>query len=91
MVVGFAAESENLLNNARKKLEAKQLDLIVANDITQTNVGFDFDTNAVTILTRSGSNHIQLPLMSKKEVADKILDVIVKLRSETATGKASST
>jgi phosphopantothenoylcysteine decarboxylase/phosphopantothenate--cysteine ligase len=91
MVVGFAAESENLLNNARKKLEAKQLDLIVANDITQTNVGFDFDTNAVTILTRSGSNHIQLPLMSKKEVADKILDVIVKLRYETATGKASST
>lgn len=91
MVVGFAAESENVLENARNKLLAKQLDVIVANDITQRHAGFDFDTNAVTILTRDTSNHIQLPLMSKNDIAAQILDVIVKLRSETATSKASST
>lgn len=90
LIVGFAAESENLLENAKKKLQTKQLDVIVANDITERSVGFDFDTNAVTILTRNSSNHVQLPLMSKKDIADRILDVIVKLRSETATGKASS-
>jgi phosphopantothenoylcysteine decarboxylase / phosphopantothenate---cysteine ligase len=91
LVVGFAAESENLLENAGNKLRTKQLDVIVANDISERNVGFDFDTNAVTILNRKSNNHVQLPLMSKKEIADQILDVIVKLRSETATTKASST
>jgi phosphopantothenoylcysteine decarboxylase/phosphopantothenate--cysteine ligase len=90
LVVGFAAESENLLENARNKLRTKQVDVIVANDISERNVGFDFDTNAVTILSRNNSNHVRLPLMSKKDIADQILDVIVKLRSETAT-KASST
>jgi phosphopantothenoylcysteine decarboxylase/phosphopantothenate--cysteine ligase len=91
LVVGFAAESENLLENARNKLRTKQVDVIVANDISERNVGFDFDTNAVTILSRNNHNHVQLPLMTKKEIADQILDVIVKLRSETATTKASST
>ena len=91
LVVGFAAESENLLENARNKLRTKQVDVIVANDISERNVGFDFDTNAVTILSRNSSNHVQLPLMSKKDIADQILDVLVKLRSETATTKASST
>jgi phosphopantothenoylcysteine decarboxylase/phosphopantothenate--cysteine ligase len=91
LVVGFAAESENLLDNARNKLRTKQVDVIVANDISERNVGFDFDTNAVTILSRNNYNHVQLPLMTKQEIADQILDVIVKLRSETATTKASST
>src|ERR1043166_9501276 len=91
LVVGFAAESENLLENARNKLRTKQVDVIVANDISERNVGFDFDTNAVTILSRNNYDHVQLPLMTKKEIADQILDVIVKLRSETATTKASST
>ena len=91
LVVGFAAESENVLENARNKLRTKQLDVIVANDVTQSDVGFDFDTNAVTILTRTDSSHVQLPLMSKKDIANQILDVIVRLRSETATRKASST
>ena len=91
LVVGFAAESENLLENARNKLRTKQVDVIVANDISERNVGFDFDTNAVTILSRNNYNHVQLPLMTKQEIADQILDVIVKLRSETATTKASST
>ena len=91
LVVGFAAESENLLENARNKLQTKQVDVIVANDISERNVGFDFDTNAVTILRRNNYNHVQLPLMTKQQIADQILDVIVKLRSETATTKASST
>jgi phosphopantothenoylcysteine decarboxylase / phosphopantothenate---cysteine ligase len=91
LVVGFAAESEDLLENARNKLRTKQVDVIVANDISERNVGFDFDTNAVTILSRNNYNHVQLPLMTKQEIADQILDVIVKLRSETATTKASST
>ena len=89
LIVGFAAESENLLENARNKLRTKQVDLIVANDISERSVGFDFDTNAVTILSRNSNDHVQLPLMSKKDIADQILDVLVKLRSETA--KASST
>ena len=91
LVVGFAAESENLLENARNKLRTKQVDVIVANDISERNVGFDFDTNAVTIVSRNNYNHVQLPLMTKQQIADQILDVIVKLRSETATTKASST
>jgi phosphopantothenoylcysteine decarboxylase/phosphopantothenate--cysteine ligase len=79
------------VENARNKLLAKHLDVIVANDITQRNVGFDFDTNAVTILTRATEDALQLPLMSKREIADRILDVVVRLRSETGISTASST
>jgi len=71
--VGFAAESENLVANAKKKLETKHLDLIVANDITRADSGFDADTNRVTIIDKSGKPE-ELPLMSKREVAEKILD-----------------
>ncbi len=71
--VGFAAESEDLTANAKKKLQQKNLDLIVANDITQADSGFDVDTNRVTIIDKSGKVE-ELPLMSKREVADKILD-----------------
>jgi phosphopantothenoylcysteine decarboxylase/phosphopantothenate--cysteine ligase len=71
--VGFAAESENLIGNAKKKLKAKQLDLIVANDITQADSGFDVDTNRVTLIDKKGKIE-ELPLMSKREAAEKILD-----------------
>ena len=71
--VGFAAESENLVANAKKKLETKHLDLIVANDITRADSGFDADTNRVTIIDKKGKAE-ELPLMSKREVAERILD-----------------
>jgi phosphopantothenoylcysteine decarboxylase/phosphopantothenate--cysteine ligase len=71
--VGFAAESENLIANAKKKLKEKQLDLIVANDITKEDSGFDVDTNRVTLIDKKGKVEV-LPLMSKREVAEKVLD-----------------
>jgi phosphopantothenoylcysteine decarboxylase/phosphopantothenate--cysteine ligase len=76
--VGFAAESENLVENARKKLETKQLDIIVANDITGADSGFAADTNKVTLVDKQG-NVAELPLMTKREVADKILDRVGEL------------
>jgi phosphopantothenoylcysteine decarboxylase/phosphopantothenate--cysteine ligase len=76
--VGFAAESEDVLSNATKKLQEKKLDLIVANDITDAESGFAVDTNKVTILSRDGSV-ADLPLMTKKEVAEKILDKVVEI------------
>jgi len=74
--VGFAAESENLVANARKKLAEKKLDLIVANDITAKDSGFGVDTNKVTLIARKGKAE-SLPLMSKREVADRVLDRVV--------------
>jgi phosphopantothenoylcysteine decarboxylase/phosphopantothenate--cysteine ligase len=76
--VGFAAESEDIVANARQKLEKKQLDLIVANDITDAKSGFDVDTNKVTLIDRDGKID-SLPLLTKREVADKILDKVVGL------------
>jgi phosphopantothenoylcysteine decarboxylase/phosphopantothenate--cysteine ligase len=76
--VGFAAESENLVANAKKKLAKKKLDLIVANDITDKKSGFGVDTNKVTLIDKKGKAE-SLPLMSKREVADKILDRVVGL------------
>ncbi len=76
--VGFAAESEDMVANARGKLERKQLDLIVANDITDSSSGFDVDTNKVTLIARDGSVE-SLPLLTKREVADKILDRVAGL------------
>jgi phosphopantothenoylcysteine decarboxylase/phosphopantothenate--cysteine ligase len=76
--VGFAAESEDIVANAKKKLEKKQLDLIVANDITDKESGFGVDTNKVTLISRDGKVE-SLPLMSKREVADRILDKVVGL------------
>ena len=74
--VGFAAESENLLANAKKKLADKVLDLIVANDVTAKGSGFGSDTNKVTLISRDG-NEKDLPLMTKREVADKVWDWVV--------------
>ena len=68
ILIGFAAETENLIVNARKKLIEKNLDLIVANDVTKTGAGFGSDTNQVKILYPSGETK-DLPLMSKEEVS----------------------
>ena len=78
--VGFAAETEDLLNNARAKLEGKKLDMIVANDVSATDAGFAVDTNRVVILDKSGGQE-DLPLMSKREVADTVLDRVCALFS----------
>jgi phosphopantothenoylcysteine decarboxylase/phosphopantothenate--cysteine ligase len=80
LVIGFAAETENVLDNAREKLRAKNLDAIVANDVTRRDSGFDSATNAITILTKDNGDPLVLPVMSKSEAANRILDVIVKLR-----------
>ncbi|MBA7715205.1 Cysteine/Cysteine sulfinic acid decarboxylase [subsurface metagenome] len=79
--VGFAAESEDVVANARQKLEKKQLDLIVANDITDADSGFGVDTNKVTLIDRDGKVE-SLPLLTKREVADRILDRVVGLLAE---------
>lgn len=71
--VGFAAETEDLLGNAKEKLSRKGLDLIVANDVSATDAGFNVDNNRVVILDRDGGQE-ELPLMSKRDVADRILD-----------------
>jgi phosphopantothenoylcysteine decarboxylase/phosphopantothenate--cysteine ligase len=78
VVVGFAAESQDLPENARQKLKAKNLDLIVANDISADEAGFEVDTNRVVLLNKSGESE-QLPLMSKDEVARIILDRVAGL------------
>ena len=76
--IGFAAETENLIANAKKKLTGKALDMIVANDVSAKGGVFGADTNKVTIINKSGKQE-GLPLMSKREVADKILDNLVKM------------
>jgi phosphopantothenoylcysteine decarboxylase/phosphopantothenate--cysteine ligase len=78
ITVGFAAESEDMIENAREKLEAKKLDLIVANDITAADAGFEFDTNRVTILDAGGGKET-LPLMTKDEVAQSVLERLMGL------------
>ena len=78
LVVGFAAESDDLLASARTKLEEKDLDLIVANDITASDAGFGADTNRVTLIGRNGEAQ-SLPLLTKVEVAERVLDVVVEL------------
>lgn len=76
MLVGFAAESQDLNQNARKKLHAKNLDLIVANDISAADAGFGVDTNRVTLLFRDGKTQ-PLPLVSKSEVAEEIIRQVI--------------
>jgi phosphopantothenoylcysteine decarboxylase / phosphopantothenate---cysteine ligase len=88
LVVGFAAETENVADNARKKLTQKNADLIVANDVTVEGAGFDYDTNIVTLFSRDGRD-LPLPRMRKAEVADKILDEALRLRG-VLRGKSAS-
>ncbi len=80
VIVGFAAESQKLIENAQSKLEEKGLDLIVANDITAADAGFAVDTNRVTLLDRAGGSE-ELPLMSKSAVAEEVLQRVVELLS----------
>lgn len=80
-LVGFAAETNDVLANAQKKLEKKNLDLIVANDVTAPGAGFDVDTNLVTLISRDGLE--TLPLMQKSQVAHALLDKILAMRSKT--------
>ncbi len=78
-MVGFAAESQDLVAAARRKLERKRCDLIVANDVSREGAGFDGDTNAVTFVWPGGATE-ELPLLAKREVAEQLLDRIEKLR-----------
>lgn len=84
LVIGFAAETENVLANAREKLERKNLDAIVANDVTREGAGFDTPTNEVTILIRDRKAPIHVPLMAKTNVANIILDEVVRLRTRVS-------
>jgi phosphopantothenoylcysteine decarboxylase/phosphopantothenate--cysteine ligase len=79
--VGFSAETENLLENARQKLQKKGMDIIVANDVTGAGSGFGADTNKVFIIDKDGNTE-DLPLMSKREVAEKVLDRVESLISK---------
>ena len=79
LIVGFAAETDHVAENARKKLLAKNADLMVANDVTAEGAGFDQDTNIVTLFSRDGRD-LALPKLTKQEVAQRILDEVVRLR-----------
>jgi phosphopantothenoylcysteine decarboxylase/phosphopantothenate--cysteine ligase len=81
LVIGFAAETENILANAREKLRRKNLDAIVANDVTRKGVGFDTITNEVTLVSRDRKAPIHVPLMPKTNVANIILDEVARLRA----------
>lgn len=79
-LVGFAAETNDVLENAQGKLKKKNLDMIVANDVTVPGAGFDVDTNIVTLITGDGMD--KLPCMTKREVADRLLDKVKALRGQ---------
>jgi phosphopantothenoylcysteine decarboxylase/phosphopantothenate--cysteine ligase len=76
VVVGFAAETQDLLPNALSKLQAKALDLIVANDVSASDAGFQVDTNRVTLITPTGEPEA-LPLLSKAEVAARVIEKVI--------------
>jgi phosphopantothenoylcysteine decarboxylase/phosphopantothenate--cysteine ligase len=82
LVVGFAAETERVVEHAREKLRRKNLDAVVANDLTQDGAGFDAETNVITLLARDREQPAALPLMSKLEAAHRVLDEVVRLRRE---------
>jgi phosphopantothenoylcysteine decarboxylase/phosphopantothenate--cysteine ligase len=83
IIVGFAAETENVLENARKKLVSKNLDAIVVNDVSRPGVGFDSERNAATILTHD--ELVEVPETTKLEVAQRVLDQVVRLRQQRKT------
>ncbi len=85
IVVGFAAETQNALENARKKLASKSLDAIVVNDVSREGVGFDSDRNAVTIITYDSV--VEVPETTKWEVAQRVLDEVVRLRQRTVSSE----
>ena len=79
-LVGFAAETDNVKKNAADKLKKKNLDMIVANDVTLPGAGFNVDTNIATLITKDGTE--EQPMMTKRELADKILDRIISMRNK---------
>ncbi len=79
LVIGFAAETDNVVNNAVAKLKAKKLDAIIANDVSRDDIGFDSALNAITIIAQDAEPR-ELPAMTKLEAAHRILDEIVRLR-----------
>jgi phosphopantothenoylcysteine decarboxylase/phosphopantothenate--cysteine ligase len=91
LVIGFAAETNDLLAHAQAKMIGKGLDAIIANDVSRADAGFDSENNSVIILLRDAAEPIELPLMSKLETAHRILDEIVKLRRASTTGQTAST
>ncbi|MFL6215300.1 MAG: bifunctional phosphopantothenoylcysteine decarboxylase/phosphopantothenate--cysteine ligase CoaBC [Blastocatellia bacterium] len=84
LLIGFAAETENVVANARKKLESKNADLIVANDVSATDAGFDVDTNRVTLVSALATT--ELPLLSKRQAADRILEAAMSLKELRVSG-----
>jgi phosphopantothenoylcysteine decarboxylase/phosphopantothenate--cysteine ligase len=83
IVIGFAAETQDTLENARKKLESKSLDAIVANDVSQPGIGFDSERNAVTIISRESV--VEVAETSKAEVAQRVLDTLLQIKSTKAS------
>ena len=77
-LVGFAAETNRVQENAKEKLDKKNLDLIVANDVTMAGAGFNTDTNIATLISKKGIS--EYPLMSKRKLADIILDTVLEIR-----------
>ena len=87
LLIGFAAETENVLENARQKLRSKAIDAVVVNDVSQRGIGFDSERNAVTIIT--SNEVVDVPETSKWEVAHRVLDAAVKLRESQKRPKSS--
>ena len=90
LIIGFAAETENLLENAWEKLVSKDLDAIVANDVSKAGGGFDSANNAIAILFRDRPDTVELPLMPKEEAAHRILDEVVKLRKGQSSARTAA-
>jgi phosphopantothenoylcysteine decarboxylase/phosphopantothenate--cysteine ligase len=86
VLVGFAAETDDLVANAQAKLTKKNLDLIVANDVSAPDVGFAHDTNAVTLL-QPDAEPVEIDLAAKRDVARAVINTIVEIRAATQTGK----
>ena len=83
VVVGFAAETENVVANAKKKLQNKNADLIVANDVSAADSGFDVETNRVTLI--SSDETVEMPLLTKRETADRIIEAALKIKRSHAS------
>lgn len=88
-VVGFAAETERVLENARKKRGAKAMDLIVANDVGRAGVGFDVETNAAVLIDAAGGE-VEVPVVGKRELAERIWDRVAEIRGAKGTTKATT-
>jgi phosphopantothenoylcysteine decarboxylase/phosphopantothenate--cysteine ligase len=87
-VVGFAAETQNVLQHAQSKLERKNLDMIVANNVLTEGAGMGSDTNIVTLLTRAGEQ-VELDKLSKRDVADKLFDAVLLQQSQRPLSELS--